>query len=58
MIDGQPLHAMMTVPVEGKLGCTIIQANNGRRIDCTGTAATADEALSLGLEAIRKALGW
>jgi hypothetical protein len=58
MLNSQPLYTVLAVPVAGKFGCTIIQANNGKRLDSSGTAATVDEALRLGLEDLRKAMGW
>jgi len=58
MLNDQPLYAVIPVPVTGKFGCTVIQTNNGKRIESTSTAASAEEALSLGLEEARKALGW
>jgi len=58
MLNDQPLYAVVPVPVSGKFGCTVIQTNNGKRIECGSTATSADEALRLGLEEARKALGW
>jgi hypothetical protein len=58
MLDDQPLYALVTVPVAGKFGCAIIQTNNGKRLETSSTAASAEEALRLGLEEVRKALGW
>jgi hypothetical protein len=58
MLNHEPLYSIIPVPVAGKFGCTIIQTNNGKRIDSSSTAATADEALRLGLEDLRKAVGW
>jgi hypothetical protein len=58
MLNDQPWYAVLPVPVAGKYGCTLIQTNNGQRIECGGTAASADEALRLGLEDLRKAMGW
>jgi hypothetical protein len=58
MLNGQPLYAVVPVPVAGKLSCTIVQTNNGKRIECTNTADTAEEAQRLGLEDLRKGMGW
>jgi hypothetical protein len=58
MVGGEPLYAVVPVPVAGKFGCTIVQANNGKRIESGGTAASAEEAQRLGLEELRKAMGW
>ncbi len=58
MLGGQPLYAVVPVPVTGKFGCTIIQANNGQRIDCAAAAASSEEARQLGLEQLRQTLGW
>jgi hypothetical protein len=58
MLDSQPLYAVVPLPVAGKFGCTVIQTNNGKRIEATSTAPSAEEALRLGLEALRQTLGW
>ena len=58
MLNGQPLYAVVPVPVAGKFGCTIIQTNNGKRIENNTTAGSAEEALRLGLEELRNSLGW
>jgi hypothetical protein len=58
MLSGQPLYAIVPRPVEGKFGCTIIQVNNGKRIESNATAASGEEALRQGLEELRQALGW
>jgi len=58
MLNDQPLYAVVPVPVAGKLGCVIVQTNNGKRMECGGTAASPEKALRLGLEELRKAMGW
>jgi hypothetical protein len=58
MLNGQPLYAVIPTPVKGRFGCAIVQANNGQRIDIGDTAASADDALRLGLEHVRQVLGW
>jgi hypothetical protein len=58
MLSDQPLYAVVPVPVAGKFGCAIIQTNNGKRIECPSTAPSAQEALHLGLEEVRKTMGW
>jgi hypothetical protein len=55
---GAPQYEVTPVPVKGKLGCEIRQTINGRRLDCAGPYATAEEAVRGGLEDLRKALGW
>jgi hypothetical protein len=58
MLNGQPLYAVVPRPVAGKFGCTVIQTNNGQRIE-TNTLATSElEAQRLGLDELRQALGW
>src|SRR5690349_3289788 len=58
MLNEQPLYAVVPVPVAGKFGAVILQTNNGKRLESSSTAASADEALRLGLEDLRKAVGW
>jgi hypothetical protein len=58
MVNDQPLYAVVTVPVAGRFGCSIIEANNGKRLETSSTATSAEDALRLGLEEVRKALGW
>ena len=55
---GQPNYSLIEVPVAGKSGCAIRQTINGKRIDCAGIFASKDEAISGGLDELRKALGW
>jgi hypothetical protein len=58
MLNGQPLYAVIPTPVKGRFGCAIVQANNGQRIDISGSADSAEDALGLGLEHLRQTLGW
>ena len=58
MLNGQPLYAVVPRPVAGKFGCTVIQTNNGQRIETSTLAASEQEAQRLGLEELRQALGW
>jgi hypothetical protein len=58
LLNQQPNYSLVAVPVAGKFGCTVRQTNNGRRIESTGTSATADEAIQRGLADLRQALGW
>ncbi len=58
LFAGQPNYSLAVVPVAGKLGCAIRQTINGQRIESAATFATADEALTGGLNDLRKALGW
>ena len=58
LIDGQPQYALTPVPVAGKFGCHIKQTNNGQRMDCISTFATAEDAVRGGLDDLRKVLGW
>jgi hypothetical protein len=58
LLNGEPLYALVPVPIAGKHGCQVIQTNNGRRFDTGSSHATLDEALQGGLEDLRKALGW
>ena len=58
MLEGQPQYTLAPVPVQGQFGCSILQTINGRRVDSSATATSAEEALRAGLEDLRKALGW
>jgi hypothetical protein len=58
LFDDNPQYTLTPVPVGGKHGCDIRQTINGRRVESTGTFATAEEAVAAGLEDLRKALGW
>ena len=58
ILDGRPSYALCAVPAEGKFTCVIRQTVNGKRLDGDGTHATADEALSAGLNELRTKLGW
>ncbi|MCI0461634.1 MAG: hypothetical protein L0Z62_32185 [Gemmataceae bacterium] len=55
---GEPQYRLTAVPVSGQFGCVVTQTINGKRIPCTATAATEEEAIRAGLEALRQALGW
>jgi hypothetical protein len=57
-LDGRPLYKLTIVPVAGRYSCAISATVNGRRLDSGQTAATAAEALQMGLEELRGKLGW
>jgi hypothetical protein len=56
--DGEPQYALSLVPVAGKHSCEVRQTINGRQLDSGSAHATEEEAISAGLEELRKALGW
>jgi hypothetical protein len=58
MLGGEPQYKLAPVPVAGKYGCAITQTINGKLIESTARADTADGACQAGLEDLRKALGW
>jgi hypothetical protein len=58
IFDGKPEYSLVATPVTGKFGCAIRQTINGNRVESQGTFATNDEAIKVGLEDLRKALGW
>jgi hypothetical protein len=58
LFAGQPSYSLVVVPVDGKFGCVVRQANNGARIECAGQFATLDDAIRGGLDNLRKSLGW
>jgi hypothetical protein len=57
-LDGHPQYRLYAAPAEGKFTCAIYQTNNGKRLDAGKPYASADDALSGGLEELRGALGW
>jgi hypothetical protein len=57
-VNGEPQYTVVPVPAGGKYGCRVVQTNNGKRFDNAGIAETAEDAARLGLEDLRKALGW
>jgi hypothetical protein len=57
-IGDQPLYSLRPVPVKGKIGCVILQTDNGRMVPTAATFPTQEEALGNGLEDLRKDLGW
>jgi hypothetical protein len=58
LLNGEPLYALIPVPIEGKHGCQVVVTNNGRRLDTGNSHSTLDEALQGGFDDLRKALGW
>jgi hypothetical protein len=58
VFDGAPQYKLVAAPAAGKHGCHITQTINGRVIECTATAPAAEEAVRLGLDTLRQALGW
>ena len=58
MFDRGPQYAVEPVPVRGKFGPVIKQTINGKRVECTGTYPSEEDAVRGGLEDLRKALGW
>jgi hypothetical protein len=56
--ENEPQYAVTPVPVSGKHGCRVTQTINGRCIYAGGTNGTEAEAIQIGLEEVRKALGW
>jgi hypothetical protein len=57
-LDGKPQYSLAAVPVGGRFGCTIRQTINGKRVESLGVQGSADDAIRMGLEDLRKALGW
>jgi hypothetical protein len=58
LLNGTPLYTVTERPVEGKFGCIIKHSNSGKPIDSTSVAPAHDEAITAGLEELKKALGW
>jgi hypothetical protein len=54
----EPQYLLQVVPVRGQFGCRIAQTVSGKRLDGSDVYATPEQALTGGLEQLRKALGW
>jgi hypothetical protein len=57
-LNSEPQYTLVPVPAGGKHSCKVCQTINGKRLDTGGLAATLDDAVRMGLEDLRKALGW
>jgi hypothetical protein len=57
-IDGEPQYRLDIVPAKGKYTCSIVQTNNGKRLDEGKVYPTPEAALAGGLEELRAKLGW
>lgn len=57
-LNGRQLYKLTIVPVAGRYSCAISATVSGKRLDSGKTAATASEALAMGLEELRVKLGW
>jgi hypothetical protein len=55
---GEPQYRLTPVPVTGKHGCQIMQTINSKRFDLQQAYTTPEEAVSAGLDAVKKLLGW
>ena len=55
---GQLQYVLVPLPAKGKFACRVSETINGKRLDGTGTYASAEDALRGGLEDLRQALGW
>ncbi|HYV38984.1 MAG TPA: hypothetical protein VE988_25085 [Gemmataceae bacterium] len=58
MLGGEPVYTLAPRPASGKFGCAIKQTNSGRPIACASVADNEEGALGVGLEELRKTLGW
>lgn len=58
MLDDEPLWRLDPVPAKGQFTCTIVETNNGKRLDAGKIYSTRDAALAGGLEELRAKLGW
>jgi hypothetical protein len=59
LIGGQPLYKLEVRPAVGQFACAVTNSANGHRLDdATATYASADAALTGGLEQLRAKLGW
>jgi hypothetical protein len=58
LLGNEPQYLLVPVPLTGRFGCAVTQTVNGKRLDSGGVHPTVEEAVSGGLEDLRKALGW
>jgi hypothetical protein len=58
VLNGKPQYSIVPVPVNGRFAARIQQTINGQQIPSAGMHATKEEAISAGLEELRKTLGW
>ncbi|MCS6850361.1 MAG: hypothetical protein NZ700_04235 [Gemmataceae bacterium] len=58
LVAGQPHYLLTPRPAAGRHTCTILQTNNGRRLDRGTVYPSVEEAYRGGLEELRQALGW
>ena len=49
---------LLPVPAKGAFSCRVTETINGRRLDSGAIYPSREEAVSAGLEELRKALGW
>jgi hypothetical protein len=57
-LGGEPLWRLDVVPAKGQFSATIVQTNNGKRLDEGKICLSRDAALASGLEELRTKLGW
>jgi len=57
-LSGEPQYTVVPVPAGGKHSCKVTQTINGKRLDSGGIVDTLEDAARMGLEDLRKALGW
>ena len=58
MLSNQPSYRLEVRPAQGQHICTVVQTNNGKRLDDATTYATVSEAMQGGLDQLRTKLGW
>lgn len=54
----QPQYRLVPVPVEGKFGCAITQTISGKRLMSSSVGDSQEQAITGGLDDLRKTLGW
>ncbi|HJZ94070.1 MAG TPA: hypothetical protein VKE40_24565 [Gemmataceae bacterium] len=57
-IAGEPQYRLDLLPAKGQYTCSVIQTNNGRRLDDGKVYPKPEAALTGGLEELRAKLGW
>lgn len=59
IVGGQPQYRLDAGPAGGTFACSVVQSNNGKRLDDAAKHyPTLDAAFGGGLEQLRGVLGW
>jgi hypothetical protein len=57
-LGGHPQWRLEAVPAKGAFSCSLVQTNNGKRLDGGMPYTSQEAALAGGLDELRTRLGW